>query len=91
MIAKNPLIEGLDNWYYYNLAREILSQFREYIEFNRNISEMSFKRRKRVQLRLEQQGIFLANSRNFDQIKHIYKAENDIINIIKKSDPLDNF
>jgi len=92
VVAKNPLIEGVETQFYYSIARELLAKHRRYLEFNKGLHEMSSKKRQRIKMRMSNSDdVFVTNTQVDDEVRYLQKTENDFINLLKLSEPLDNF
>jgi hypothetical protein len=51
VVAKSR-IQGVDPLYYYNIAKELLKIHRRYLEFNKNLHEMSTLKRRKINQKL---------------------------------------
>ncbi len=47
VVAKSN-INGIDSVFYYNIVRELLAKHRRYLEFNKNLHEMSANKRRKL-------------------------------------------
>lgn len=47
VVAKSK-IHGIEPIFYYNIVRELLSKHRRYLDFNKNLHEMSANKRRKL-------------------------------------------
>ena len=74
------------------MARELLAKHRRYLEFNKNLHEMSSKKRQRIQLmRTSNSEDAIISGQVNEEARYLQKTENDFINLLRLSEPLDNF
>eukprot|EP00347_Sterkiella_histriomuscorum_P024298 403331615 len=90
VVAKSQ-IQGFEPFFYFNIARELMSKHRRYLEFNKNLHEMSNKKKKKINDQLSKSGdMNLSKQSQIDEMKYLQKTENDFINLFKLSEPLDD-
>ena len=90
VIAKS-YIRGLDNLYYYNIAREVLQQYKRYLEYNKKLQTIFDQKNSRINEKLNRYRKFKFIYQNLPEFRYIVKAEADIMNLVEKSEPMDNF
>ena len=49
VVAKSAAnIQGISPYFFFNIARELMQRHRRYLEFNKNLHEMSAKKKKKI-------------------------------------------
>lgn len=89
-MARSPAFEGYDPAYFYFITRELLVNRNRYLEFIRKTFEMSVIARFNS-LKKSPPAQLSAKERQRDANRIQRKIENDFINLINRSEPLDNF
>lgn len=96
VIARSPAFKGFDPNCFFFVTKEILSHYRKYIEFVKKIYDMYIRTRKIREAQLLGEPVdelslqYQPNGkeRARDQERVLKKVQNDIINLIKKCEPL---
>ena len=89
VVAKSKIL-GLKSDFFYPITRELLAVQKRYLEFNKNLQEMSNRKKRKLNERLSQNGDHSKTFKEIDDKKYIHKTENDFLIVMKKSEPLDN-
>lgn len=98
VVSRSPAFEGYDPAYFYFITRELLQGHKRYLDFVRRLYEMSLCQR-RVRSAIAQGAnpkealayLPQAKERLRDSGRCQKKVEGDLIQLLKKSEPLDNF
>lgn len=98
VVSRSPIFVGYDPGYFYFITRELLSNHKRYLEFVRKVYEMSVNNRRLRDARaqsINQKDVLpylpSAKERQRDLNRCQKKIENDFIQLLRKSEPLDNF
>lgn len=102
VIARSPAFEGYDHNYFFFVLKELLQNFKKYLDFVRKLYEQSLrcKRIKAMEASgevVDEDSVRMAvlglsgRERERDNERVVRKVERDLILLIKKSEPMDKF
>ena len=69
--------------YFFNIAKEVLKNYKKYLKYNEHLLERAMEKKGLMRMMSAKKTM-----KTQDALKHILKSEDDIIGIIKISEPL---
>jgi len=94
IVSRSPAFEGYDPQCFFYVANQLLKNHKIYIEFVRKLYEMQ-RNARRIREGMDPANFVLmhgtSKERQRDQNRCARKVENDIIHLLRKSEPIDAF
>jgi hypothetical protein len=84
-------IDGLQPQYYYNIAKELIIVNKRFLEYHKRLQDMLQKRNTKMieKVNKYRKNKYELEEANINENYYVHKAEENILNLLRNSEPLD--